>query len=336
MSCSKTKGSAAKRTGAINIAKIRNSFEGRCESCPVLPVDFVDPKTLEFLDNRHVVADTGAQVSVAGRRMLKRLGIKAKDLDDPGDSLQGVYCTPLDCIGMTEVGLRVAGRIAMERIFFCSDVPHNEVYISLTACRNLGLVHPDFPMHFHDPRKSPTIANIDGSGAVVDEVIGGCSQVKDRSDYSNTNIAMNGKAAPPIPDRVDRSSMGIVSASKERIKQAESPATDKGEKRIKQAESPATDKGEKVFMQAESPATAKGEKRSTTENRKEINKQAIERIEQNETDEEWSERVTKELLEEYKDVFCDDDGRLKPMTCPPVKIELKVCFTWSKEHAIGI
>ena len=51
---------------------------------------------------RHVVAATGAQLLVAGHR----LGIKAKDLDDQSDSLQGVNFLPLDCIGTIELDFR--------------------------------------------------------------------------------------------------------------------------------------------------------------------------------------------------------------------------------------
>ena len=150
-----------KTTGAVHIiSEVRN----RRETHPCLGVDFLLEDT--YLDNHVVIADTGAQVSVAGSDVLTQWQINRHDLEESDEQLQGVNGQPIKCIGLIVLTMRVSGCEHKEKIYVCTNIHKQEVYISLKACKGLGLVHEDFPTPLHIC-KSRELSGEDGSSTIV-------------------------------------------------------------------------------------------------------------------------------------------------------------------------
>jgi len=133
--------SNAKKTGAVLIAQVRSRIETR----PVIAVDFHDLKG-EFLDNFVSIADTGAEMTIMGMRMLRRMGLNKSHLDKPSESLMGVNGSELRCQGSKNLRLTVGGRSIVEQVTFCSDV--DEVYLSYNHRILKAGQHFEFSLHF--------------------------------------------------------------------------------------------------------------------------------------------------------------------------------------------
>ena len=63
--------------------------------------------------------------------------------------MKSVNGSPLKCLGCVKMTLRVPGKQHIENIYVCRDVEGDEVYLSLSACRGLGIIHEDFPLPLH-------------------------------------------------------------------------------------------------------------------------------------------------------------------------------------------
>jgi len=129
-----------------------------------LGVDFLLEDT--YLDNPVVIADTGAQVSVAGSDVLTQWQINRHDLEESDEQIQGVNGQPIKCIGTIVLRMRVSGCEHKEKIYVCTNIHKQEVYISLKACKGLGLVHKDFPTPLHIC-KSRELSGEDGSSTMA-------------------------------------------------------------------------------------------------------------------------------------------------------------------------
>ena len=112
---------------------------------PVLPVDIYLPNG-EFLANIPVIADTGAETTAAGTSVMKKLLVNADDLDKCDEHLESANMQ-LDAIGQTDLIIKCNGMDCLENVTFCRDLRHNEMYLSFEACKKLGLVPKDFPLH---------------------------------------------------------------------------------------------------------------------------------------------------------------------------------------------
>ena len=52
----------------------------------------------------------------------------------------------LHVIGQTDLTFSCGGNTCTETTVFCEDIQCDDVYISLHACRNLRVVHENFPL----------------------------------------------------------------------------------------------------------------------------------------------------------------------------------------------
>ena len=132
---------SSKYEGVKHIADISKSLGKR----PMLPIDLYHPKK-GYITSKCVVADTGAEVTVAGRRMMSDLMVKEEDLQKCEENLQSVNGKRLNVIGEIDLILKCNGKECTENIIFCNDVKCKDMYISLCACKLLGIVHEDFPL----------------------------------------------------------------------------------------------------------------------------------------------------------------------------------------------
>ncbi|MPC33543.1 hypothetical protein E2C01_026898 [Portunus trituberculatus] len=88
------------------------------------------------------IADTGAQVCVAGPVLLKILGLSHGQLQQHA-SLCNLANINLPTLGATSCHFSISGHSTRQDVYFMRSVL--QVYLSLTACKALGLVHEDFP-----------------------------------------------------------------------------------------------------------------------------------------------------------------------------------------------
>ena len=89
------------------------------------------------------IADTGAQVTVAGPSLLKQLQISAKMLYKPALTILHVGGNTLSLIGTYDVKIHHNNKICETTIYFVNGV--KSLYLSLDVCKRIGLVHEEFP-----------------------------------------------------------------------------------------------------------------------------------------------------------------------------------------------
>jgi len=110
--------STKKTTGAIRIADVHREAEGQ----PVVMVEYYDSDG-HFVDKKFSIADTGAQVCVAGQGLLKKWG-KKKKLKAATENIQSVNGRPLDCLGTIDMTMKVAENENehVEKVYICRDI----------------------------------------------------------------------------------------------------------------------------------------------------------------------------------------------------------------------
>ena len=88
------------------------------------------------------IADTGAQVCVAGPTLLKTLGLPPRQLQERA-GLRDLAGINLPTSGATTCNFSIPGRSTQQDVYFVKSV--EKIYLSLDACMDLGLVNADFP-----------------------------------------------------------------------------------------------------------------------------------------------------------------------------------------------
>lgn len=91
----------------------------------------------------NVVPDTGAEVTVVGDAYLSQLGIKAERLNHPKHILKHVAGGPISVIGSCILSFTIGEFSTVEEVYFISGI--NDIFLSVSACKSLHLVHPNFP-----------------------------------------------------------------------------------------------------------------------------------------------------------------------------------------------
>ena len=104
------------------------------------------------------VADTGAQVCVAGPNLMSSLGLRPALLQRRA-GIRDLAKIPLSSLGAATCRISLPGHTTVQDVHFVKNV--ERLYLSCTTCKDLGLVHQDFP-------KPPTLiagAEVMDSGA---------------------------------------------------------------------------------------------------------------------------------------------------------------------------
>lgn len=90
------------------------------------------------------VADTGAQVCVAGPSVMSALNIQPTQLKRQA-GLRDVANIHLKCMGSAPCIVKGGGRSTLQEVYFVHSAKN--FYLSLDACKDLGLVHRNFPIY---------------------------------------------------------------------------------------------------------------------------------------------------------------------------------------------
>ncbi|KAK8377955.1 hypothetical protein O3P69_018692 [Scylla paramamosain] len=88
------------------------------------------------------IADTGAQVCVAGPTLLRILGLSPRQLQERA-GLRDLAGINLPTLGATTCHFSIPGRSTQRDVYFVKSV--DKIYLSLDACKDLGLVHAGLP-----------------------------------------------------------------------------------------------------------------------------------------------------------------------------------------------
>lgn len=98
-----------------------------------------------------VVADTGAQVCVAGPALMSSLGLRPVLLQRRA-GIRDVAGAPLSTMGALPCRISYCGHSTVQEVHFVKSV--ERLYLSLDTCKALGLVHNHFP------HPLPQVANV--------------------------------------------------------------------------------------------------------------------------------------------------------------------------------
>ena len=94
-------------------------------------------------ESMEVVADTGAQVNVAGPSHMKRFRIKRNQLKGVPTSLKHAGGSHLQVLGSHSMYVIHNDKLVETEIYFASGVQN--IYLSLDLCKSLSLIHEQFP-----------------------------------------------------------------------------------------------------------------------------------------------------------------------------------------------
>ena len=110
-----------------------------------LPELFVDIKRTVDGKNTKIkcIADTGAQVTVAGPTQLKEMNIEREHLTEPSHILKHAGGNALTVIGSKSLIIEHNGQSTRTEVYFANGV--KTLYLSLDVCKKLKLVHQNFP-----------------------------------------------------------------------------------------------------------------------------------------------------------------------------------------------
>ena len=89
------------------------------------------------------VADTGAQVCVAGPSLMSAINLKPALLQRRAGLLD-VADLPLKCMGSAPCRISCGGKSTVHAVYFVKTA--KQFYLSLSACKDFGLVPDDFPL----------------------------------------------------------------------------------------------------------------------------------------------------------------------------------------------
>ena len=91
------------------------------------------------------VPDTGAEASICGPALIKKLKIRKSDIkkNSENERLIAANGLPIKTIGKLQLQIRADENLIEEDVIICED--QNELLLSWTACRDLHIIPPDFP-----------------------------------------------------------------------------------------------------------------------------------------------------------------------------------------------
>ncbi|KAK8406335.1 hypothetical protein O3P69_007200 [Scylla paramamosain] len=88
------------------------------------------------------VADTGAQVCVAGPKLMSLLGLRPALLQRRA-GIRDLARIPLSSLGAAACRISLPSHTTVQDVHFVENV--ERLYLSCTTCKDLGLIHQDFP-----------------------------------------------------------------------------------------------------------------------------------------------------------------------------------------------
>ena len=146
------------------IESICSSSHGQVSNMPLVNILVGHGNTVPT--SIEAVADTGAQATVAGPALMKRLGITKHDLQIPSHSLQHVGGHRLPVLGSYSIYILHNNQVVETVVYFVKGV--TRMYLSLSSCKALCLIDKDFPLNntAKEPILHPTPETV---AAIVEE-----------------------------------------------------------------------------------------------------------------------------------------------------------------------
>ena len=145
------------------------------------------PKRTVVAHNWHCTPDTGAQVTVSGPALLTRLNVREADLIPVSQKV-----TTANNVQMTILGAIVfkltsvsSGLSTLQLCYIAKECCG--VYVSLNACKNLGIVHDTFPQ----PAARLNVA------ADASDISDSCKRVADNHNFPTAPCGCPVRALPP-------------------------------------------------------------------------------------------------------------------------------------------
>jgi len=110
--------------------------------------------------NHHVeaLADTGCQTCTAGADILRQLKIDKKMLVPSCHRIAGITDTTLRLLGALMLEIRYGNKVTHQMVHISDSI--SGLYLSETALKELGLIHPNFPDTPHLSHASPATTDI--------------------------------------------------------------------------------------------------------------------------------------------------------------------------------
>ena len=170
-------------------------------SLPQLPV-VIGEGFLAKTMKSNVVADTGAQGTVAGTALLNTLKIKRSWLNPPENNLRHVGGGKVNTIGSCYMSFTVNKRRTIQKVYFVPGIQH--IFLSLGGCKELCLVPHNFPF-----------------GTVEDNVVGTNEQEEPSSEGGQPGVhkqlvspVLNEDTAPTEPSSQGAKKTAIAEPAK--------------------------------------------------------------------------------------------------------------------------
>ncbi|XP_068228115.1 uncharacterized protein [Palaemon carinicauda] len=137
-----------------DVAVLRGNFNakrsGNCGGVPCIWSSVVPSKRYDVPQvpkvSTLVVADTEAQICVGGPTILSSLQINPLELQ-PRTGLRDIANLRVRCLGSTACFIDIGGRCTKQVVYFVPTAKN--FFISLNACKELGIVPPGFPHPYH-------------------------------------------------------------------------------------------------------------------------------------------------------------------------------------------
>ena len=98
------------------------------------------------------IADTGAECCVAGPKEMTILGLRARDLDKPSSTIRHAGGGALKVFGTKECTLQLGDRTTLQKVHFVQGM--ERMFLSVKACKSLGLVDAEFPHHIRQQMRT--------------------------------------------------------------------------------------------------------------------------------------------------------------------------------------
>ena len=112
------------------------------------------------------VADTGCQTCTAGVDFLEDVGCPESYLIPTSHSIVGITAAPLGIIGAVLLRIEINGKVTRQMVHISSNLHGRSLYLSRSACRELGLITDEFP--------APAISSSAAAAQSVGPCEGGC------------------------------------------------------------------------------------------------------------------------------------------------------------------
>ena len=102
----------------------------------------------------HAIANTGAHACVGSTELLHKMCLKPSDLNAVHSLalIDSLTSDSLTFLGSYNCYIRLGDKISKQDIYFINSylaLTEAMLHLSLSACRELGLVHHKFPNHVH-------------------------------------------------------------------------------------------------------------------------------------------------------------------------------------------